>query len=52
MGDFNAYINAQEKMKRGKLNLSSMKRFRDFINNSNFLGMEYKGPQFTWKMVI
>ena len=43
MGDFNAYVNAQKKMGGDQLDWSFMKRFGDFVNNSNLLDVGFKG---------
>ncbi|XP_057450689.1 uncharacterized protein LOC130742607 [Lotus japonicus] len=49
MGDFNAYLGADEKFGGAAANVSSMRRFRSCLSSSNLSDMGFKGPPYTWE---
>ncbi|XP_057432833.1 uncharacterized protein LOC130725635 [Lotus japonicus] len=49
IGDFNAYLGADEKFGGAAANATSMRRFRDCMECCHLSDMGFKGPPFTWE---
>ncbi|XP_057451015.1 uncharacterized protein LOC130742925 [Lotus japonicus] len=49
IGDFNAYLGADEKYGGAAANGSSMKKFRVCMDRCSLSDMGFKGPPFTWE---
>ncbi|XP_054817775.1 uncharacterized protein LOC129317480 [Prosopis cineraria] len=48
VGDFNAYLSYKDKCPGSGHNQRAMKQFRDYINSSNLLELNFTGDKFTW----
>ncbi|KAF7838932.1 RNA-directed DNA polymerase [Senna tora] len=49
LGDFNAYLNGNEKRGGVEPNRRSMRCFRECVEYRNLLDLGFEGPAFTWK---
>lgn len=49
VGDFNAYLNASDKVGGGSPNYHSMDKFRSCVEDCSISDLGFKGPPFTWE---